>query len=206
MLRSVFVAFSIQSARFPGAPCWSSGGLCITTYPDRSRCSTKRAAVIRAITSSESCTRFRPLNRRANDRDCVNFGAATDVTSELSDRLVCLLLSLQTEAATEITESTRATDLGRKRGTLQSVRFLLTGQQWLSTMISVMRPNLKTIEPHAGNAPRTKKTPAGRAKHTTVISTAALASSSSPAAKWRWGVRGLVARVEVPRSMTGRAP
>ena len=54
--------------------------------------------------------------------DDLNYGAATAVTGELSARLVCLLLVLQKEASGEITESTRATDLGRKRGTLQPER------------------------------------------------------------------------------------
>jgi hypothetical protein len=46
--RSTFGAFSIQSARFPGAACWPNGGSCMTTYADRSKCSTSRACRRRA--------------------------------------------------------------------------------------------------------------------------------------------------------------
>jgi hypothetical protein len=48
-------------------------GLCMITYPDRSKCSTSRSALIRAIASSASCTRLRPLKRRANDRGLLEF-------------------------------------------------------------------------------------------------------------------------------------
>ncbi len=44
----------------------------MTTYPDRSKCSTSRSAVIRAVVSSASRTRFQPLNRTAKERDCVS--------------------------------------------------------------------------------------------------------------------------------------
>jgi putative SOS response-associated peptidase YedK len=44
-------------AWFPGFPCWSAGGLHITTYLARSKCSTSRSAVICAINSSAPCTR-----------------------------------------------------------------------------------------------------------------------------------------------------
>ena len=68
--------------------------------------------------------------------DDLNYGAATAVTGELSARLVCLLLVLQKEASGEITESTRATDLGRKRGTLQPERLRTTRMIFLFNSIA----------------------------------------------------------------------
>ena len=53
------------TGQFPGAPCWPSGGLCMTSYPARSRYSTSRSTVICAINSSALCMRRRPLKRRA---------------------------------------------------------------------------------------------------------------------------------------------
>jgi transposase len=54
--------------------------------------------------------------------DDLNNGAATTLTCKLAAHLVCLLLWLQKEAVGEITESTPASDRGRKGGTLQPVR------------------------------------------------------------------------------------
>jgi hypothetical protein len=62
-----FVAFSIPPARFPGAPCWPSGGLHMTMYPDRSKCSTNRVLSELGRSANETRTNL-PANGKSNEK------------------------------------------------------------------------------------------------------------------------------------------